>query len=203
MTATRRHAVPGIQNRFIIIIRGVVFVMVVATRFCGSGRGTRQEQYTVPLTAPPPRRSSARLGRHSGRWRRLPTHSYSCCLISIRKYIFIDYSHCLPFMHRQTILTAAGRRKIYCERARICRTTLGLTFDGGMTLGPHIKSVSDRAEFLLGRLYPMICKRSKLSLHNKVTLYKTCIRSVITYASAIFLLWPPLTTYPTQAGRQS
>ncbi|TLO84139.1 hypothetical protein FEG28_18965, partial [Acinetobacter baumannii] len=63
---------------------------------------------------------------------------------------------------------------------------LGVTLDASMTFRPHIKSVRDRAAFILGRLYPMICKRSKMSLRNKVTLYKTCIRPVMTYASVVF-----------------
>ncbi|TLO84126.1 hypothetical protein FEG28_19010, partial [Acinetobacter baumannii] len=63
---------------------------------------------------------------------------------------------------------------------------LGVTLDSRMTFRPHIKTVRDRAAFILGRLYPMICRRSKMSLRNKVTLYKTCIRPVMTYASVVF-----------------
>ncbi|TLP06536.1 hypothetical protein FEG24_18945, partial [Acinetobacter baumannii] len=63
---------------------------------------------------------------------------------------------------------------------------LGVTLDRGMTFRPHIKTVRDRAAFILGRLYPMLCSRGKLSLRNKVTLYKTCIRPVMTYASVVF-----------------
>ena len=40
----------------------------------------------------------------------------------------------------------------------------------------------------MSRLYPLICKRSKMSLRNKLTLYKTCIRPIMTYACDALLL---------------
>ncbi|CAH2249129.1 jg21725 [Pararge aegeria aegeria] len=42
----------------------------------------------------------------------------------------------------------------------------------------------------MGRLYPMICRKSKLSLPHKVTLYKTCIRPMMTYVSVVFAHHP-------------
>ncbi|KAI8427039.1 hypothetical protein MSG28_014680 [Choristoneura fumiferana] len=63
---------------------------------------------------------------------------------------------------------------------------LGVTLDSRMTFRPHIKLVRDRAAFIMGRLYPMLNKSSKLSFRNKLTIYKTCIRPVFSYASVVF-----------------
>lgn len=63
---------------------------------------------------------------------------------------------------------------------------LGYILDSGLTCRAHIKSVRDRAAFVLGRLHPLLNKRSKLSLRNKVRLYLTCIRPIMTYASVVF-----------------
>lgn len=63
---------------------------------------------------------------------------------------------------------------------------LGVTLDTRLTFRKHIDTVRNRAAFILGRLYPMLGKHSKLSLRNKVTLYKLCIRPIMTYASVVF-----------------
>lgn len=63
---------------------------------------------------------------------------------------------------------------------------LGVILDSRLTFLPHIKKVSNHAKFILGRLTPLICKKSKMSLRNKVTLYKACIRPIMTYASVVF-----------------
>lgn len=62
-----------------------------------------------------------------------------------------------------------------------------------MTFSRHITQVRNRAAFVLGRLHPLINKKSKMSLRNKLTLYKTCIRPIMTYASVAFAhCRPPL-----------
>ncbi|GBP04732.1 hypothetical protein EVAR_3681_1 [Eumeta japonica] len=50
----------------------------------------------------------------------------------------------------------------------------------------HIKRVRKTAIFYQARLNAMLGRNSKLSLHNKRTLYLTCIRTVLTYASPVF-----------------
>ena len=40
----------------------------------------------------------------------------------------------------------------------------------------------------MSRLYPLICKLSKMSLRNKLILYKICIRLIMTYACVVLLL---------------
>lgn len=63
---------------------------------------------------------------------------------------------------------------------------LGVTLDKKLNFRSHIKTVRDRANFILGRLSPMVNKFSKMSLRNKLTLYKTCVRPVMSYASVVF-----------------
>lgn len=63
---------------------------------------------------------------------------------------------------------------------------LGVTLDSGLTFQRHITTVRNRAAFILGRLHPLINRRSKMNLRHKVTLYKVCIRPVMTYASIVF-----------------
>ena len=63
---------------------------------------------------------------------------------------------------------------------------LGVLLDKAMTFRPHIRKVRDTAAFVLGRLAPLLSKRSKMSLRHKVTIYKTCIRPIMTYASVTF-----------------
>lgn len=63
---------------------------------------------------------------------------------------------------------------------------LGVILDDRLTFNPHIQRVRNRAAFVLGRLYPLLGKASKMSLRNKTTLYKTCIRPIMSYASVVF-----------------
>ncbi|CAH2108991.1 unnamed protein product [Euphydryas editha] len=63
---------------------------------------------------------------------------------------------------------------------------LGVTLDSKLSFKSHINRVRNKARFVLSRLYVMICGRSKMSLRNKLTLYKTCVRPIMTYASPVF-----------------
>lgn len=63
---------------------------------------------------------------------------------------------------------------------------LGVILDSRLSFIKHVRAVRNRARFILGRLHPLVCKRSKMSLRNKLTLYKSCIRPIMTYASVVF-----------------
>lgn len=63
---------------------------------------------------------------------------------------------------------------------------LGVILDRRLSFASHIKRVRNRAAFVLNRLHPLINKKSKLSLRNKVRIYKTCIRPIMTYAGVTF-----------------
>ena len=63
---------------------------------------------------------------------------------------------------------------------------LGLTLDKRLTFANHINIIVQRATALLITLYPLINRKSKLSLENKLILFKTIIRPILTYACPIW-----------------
>ncbi|XP_013163983.1 PREDICTED: RNA-directed DNA polymerase from mobile element jockey-like [Papilio xuthus] len=63
---------------------------------------------------------------------------------------------------------------------------LGVILDSKLNFSAHVTRVRNRAAFILGRLYALFNKKSKMSLWNKVTLYKSVVRPVMTYASRVF-----------------
>lgn len=63
---------------------------------------------------------------------------------------------------------------------------LGVTLDRRMSFAPHVKRVRQTAAFYSSRLYHLVGRKSKMSLRNKLTIYKACIRPVMTYASPVF-----------------
>ncbi|GBP89980.1 Probable RNA-directed DNA polymerase from transposon BS [Eumeta japonica] len=62
---------------------------------------------------------------------------------------------------------------------------LGVTLDKNLHFREHIARVR-RMLFYTARLGAMLGRKSKLSRRNKLTLYKMCIRTVLTYASPVF-----------------
>lgn len=75
---------------------------------------------------------------------------------------------------------------------------LGVTLDRRLNFKRHIRIVSGRARYYLRRLDSLLGRRSKMSLRNKTTLYKACIRPVMTYASPVFAHIPKRALYPLQ-----
>ncbi|GBP00167.1 RNA-directed DNA polymerase from mobile element jockey [Eumeta japonica] len=63
---------------------------------------------------------------------------------------------------------------------------LGVTLDKNLHFREHIARVRKNALFYTARLGAMLGRKSKLSRRNKLTLYKMCIRTVLTYASPVF-----------------
>lgn len=63
---------------------------------------------------------------------------------------------------------------------------LGVTLDSRLNFKSHIKTVRDKAAFYMSRLHPLMRSKSNLPLRCKITLFKTCIRPVFTYASPVF-----------------
>ena len=61
---------------------------------------------------------------------------------------------------------------------------LGVTLDRRLSFAPHITQTLTRTYAMLSRLYPLANRRSKLSTDNKLTLYKTIFRPIMTYACA-------------------
>ncbi|GBP28380.1 Probable RNA-directed DNA polymerase from transposon X-element [Eumeta japonica] len=63
---------------------------------------------------------------------------------------------------------------------------LGVTLDKNLHFRDHIERVRNTALFYKARLGAMLGRKSKLSRRNKRTIYKMCIRTVMTYASSVF-----------------
>ncbi|GBP26644.1 Probable RNA-directed DNA polymerase from transposon BS [Eumeta japonica] len=63
---------------------------------------------------------------------------------------------------------------------------LGVTLDKNLHFRDHIERVRNTALFYKARLGAMLGRKSKLSRRNKGTIYKMCIRTVMTYASPVF-----------------
>ncbi|GBP67647.1 RNA-directed DNA polymerase from mobile element jockey [Eumeta japonica] len=73
--------------------------------------------------------------------------------------------------------------KIPWQRSYKC---LGVTLDRNLLFREHIARVRKTALFYTARLGAMLGRKSKLSRRNKRTIYKMCIRTVMTYASPVF-----------------
>lgn len=63
---------------------------------------------------------------------------------------------------------------------------LGVYLDKKLTFKKHIENATDKALKCFRALYPLISKRSKLNVGNKLTIYKTIIRSIMLYGCCIW-----------------
>lgn len=63
---------------------------------------------------------------------------------------------------------------------------LGVTLDRRLRFGPHIGEIRTKATKCMAALYPLIGRRSFLSVKNKLLIYRAVIRPVLTYASPIW-----------------
>ena len=63
---------------------------------------------------------------------------------------------------------------------------LGVTLDSKLTWKPHIDFIANKINRRMGMLYPLYNRRSVMSLHNKMLLYKQVLRPAITYACQVW-----------------
>ncbi|KAG5895751.1 hypothetical protein JTB14_029521 [Gonioctena quinquepunctata] len=77
-------------------------------------------------------------------------------------------------------VTISGREIEWSEQVKY----LGVTLDRRLTRRPHVNIVRDKIVKKICALYPLINRKSKLSLENKFTIHKMMFRPVILYASA-------------------
>ncbi|GBP51834.1 Probable RNA-directed DNA polymerase from transposon BS [Eumeta japonica] len=75
---------------------------------------------------------------------------------------------------------------------------LGVTLDKNLHFREHIARVRKNALFYTARLGAILGRKSKLPRRNKRTLYKMCIRTVMTYASPVFAHADPKVLYRLQ-----
>jgi len=63
---------------------------------------------------------------------------------------------------------------------------LGLLLEPQLLFTRHLTSVIHKATDILRQIFPLLALDSKLSIPNKITLYKLVIRSVLTYAAPVW-----------------
>ncbi|GBN61919.1 putative RNA-directed DNA polymerase from transposon X-element [Araneus ventricosus] len=63
---------------------------------------------------------------------------------------------------------------------------LGVTLDSRLTYEKHINNINKKVRAAKAKMYPLIGRNSKLSLKNKLLLYKTILRPVMSYVSPVW-----------------
>lgn len=63
---------------------------------------------------------------------------------------------------------------------------LGMHLDKRLTFGKHVDEVLMKGQRVLKALYSLVCRRSRLSLTNKILLFKTVFRPTLTYACPVW-----------------
>ncbi|GBM02815.1 hypothetical protein AVEN_51999-1 [Araneus ventricosus] len=63
---------------------------------------------------------------------------------------------------------------------------LGVTLDSRLTYDKHITNINKKTRTAKDKLYPLLDRNSKLSLKNKLLLYKTILRPIMAYASPVW-----------------
>lgn len=62
---------------------------------------------------------------------------------------------------------------------------LGLLLDKRMTLQQHIKYVINKTNIAIRMLYSLLNRKSKMSIENKLMIYKVALRPIFTYAAPV------------------
>jgi hypothetical protein len=63
---------------------------------------------------------------------------------------------------------------------------LGVHLDTRLVYHKHIDKTIQKARITLNSVYPLLNKTNKLTIKNKLTIYKTIIRPILTYASPVW-----------------
>lgn len=63
---------------------------------------------------------------------------------------------------------------------------LGMVIDRTLTMRSHIEYVIGKTQKAIRILYPLIHRRSRLSIDNKVLIFKTALRPIYTYACPLY-----------------
>lgn len=63
---------------------------------------------------------------------------------------------------------------------------LGVVIDKKLTFRNHIEHVVGKTQNAIKMLYPLINRKSKLSVENKILIFKAALRPIYTYACPIF-----------------
>jgi hypothetical protein len=78
--------------------------------------------------------------------------------------------------------------KIFNENIAWTTTTkyLGVTLDSKLTYRTHISGILRRANYRLKQLFPILNKSSKININLALIIYKSLLRSMLTYASSVW-----------------
>lgn len=63
---------------------------------------------------------------------------------------------------------------------------LGLWLDKELNFKKHFQETKRKANGILHKLYPLLCRKRKVSLINKILLYKQLVRPILTYGIEIW-----------------
>lgn len=66
-------------------------------------------------------------------------------------------------------------------------TYLGVKIDSNLNFRAHIEQTNTKALRCFRALYPILAPKSKMSTKNKLIIYKTIIRPIITYGSSVWM----------------
>ncbi|GBP25676.1 hypothetical protein EVAR_12153_1 [Eumeta japonica] len=95
------------------------------------------------------------------------------------------------------------RIEVNPDKSAAIQFKYGVTLDKNLHFRDHIERVRNTALFYKARLGTMLGRKSKLSRRNKRTIYKMCIRTVMTYASPSSLAPKSTTDYRTHRSDSS
>jgi hypothetical protein len=63
---------------------------------------------------------------------------------------------------------------------------LGIKFDNHLRFNAQVEHVKTRAQTVRGKLNSLVCRRSKLSTKNKITIYRTIVRPAMMYGVVVW-----------------
>lgn len=98
---------------------------------------------------------------------------------------FIIYFHNFPNDSFLNIFVFSKMKFTQIEWSQTIKY-LGVLLDKRLTYRHHIQSTKIKSIKILNIFYSLLCKHSKLTLNNKLLLYKAVFRPVLTYASPIW-----------------
>jgi hypothetical protein len=118
-------------------------------------------------------------------------------LVKIQKF-FNDWKIKINSEKTQSIFFTTKRKAVNLPSSRISLKGntvewsnvvkyLGVMFDKRLTFRSHIEYSCSRALKFIRILYPLICRNSHLCRSNKLLLYKSIFRSILSYAVAVWI----------------
>jgi hypothetical protein len=105
----------------------------------------------------------------------LPNGNFKSIFTKQRSFYSLDAVLFPPLHFQHTVITWNSQVRY-----------LGLLLDPKLLFTRHLTSVTYKATGIFLQLFPLLARDSTLSIHNKITLYKLFIRSVLIYAAPVW-----------------